>query len=77
MASLTEILPQEFPDPDRVGQSEYRAIYDCCQDALDSADEDTKQQELELLITVLEEFVTIASDTITDLRKRIQQPEGP
>lgn len=71
--NLRKLLP-EFQDPDEVGQSEYRAIYDCCQDALDSAIEgDNPAEDIDLMLSVLGEFRDIAAQLTKDIQARLDK----
>ena len=49
---MSKIL-EVFPDPDEVGQAEYRAIYDCIADALADT---PPQQQAQLVQSMLTEF---------------------
>jgi len=44
-----------FPNPDKVGESEYRAVYDHLKDFLADCPED---ERMEMCETILEEFVS-------------------
>lgn len=52
--------------PDDVGQSEYRAIYSCIEDALWDAPED---ERMEIAISMLEEFKVWAKGMRKTLKK--------
>lgn len=45
--------PFRFTDPDHIGESEYRTIYDFCADALADAEPGT---EIEFVVAILEQF---------------------
>lgn len=75
MPKLNEWYP-EFEHPDHVGQSEYRAIFECCQDALDSMKHDGLDSERhrdEMILNILDEFCSLAGGTASEIRERIQK----
>jgi hypothetical protein len=66
-------LNQEiFRDPDRVGQAEYRAVYEIVDDAIgtpDVSEEEEKEETEKLIKMILQEFITIAGDLLKSLEK--------
>lgn len=59
---------KHFPDPDNVGQMEYRAIHDHIKEVLDDCPE---EERFELAIGMLEEFEGWAKE----LREKLLSPE--
>jgi hypothetical protein len=57
-------INEMFVDPDIVGESEYRAIYDTLEDVwqelCDSNDDTTPEQKVDHIIAVLNEFISSA-----------------
>jgi hypothetical protein len=55
-----------FPDPDEVGQTEYRVIHECLSDALASQDDDDPDESpSQMMLSILGEFRTWAEELIT------------
>lgn len=48
-----------LPDPDKIGQCEYRVIYDALKDTLEDC---PKEERMELAIAMLDEFEGWAKD---------------
>lgn len=57
---------ENFPDPDTVGQSEYRAIHTCIGDALDDCPE---EERMDLALGMLKEFKAWAKSMRKTLKK--------
>lgn len=53
-----------FSHPDDVGQSEYRAIYDCINDAVVDMDDDERVAHI---VAMLHEFISISSGMLSKL----------
>lgn len=67
MSDLTDIYGEDiFPDPKRIGQSEYAAIHDCISDALEELDIHEKTPHT---IAMLEEFISWATAIKRELKK--------
>lgn len=62
-----------FPNPDEVGSSEYRAIYSCLQSGLEDC---PAEERTELAAAMLEEFRAHAAAMLKQLRERTVQVSG-
>ncbi len=64
-----------FPNPDEVGSSEYRAIYSCLQSGLEDC---PAEERTELAAAMLEEFVEHAAAMLEQVRMHTaNEPGGP
>jgi hypothetical protein len=61
-----------FPDPDDVGQSEYRAIHEHLREFLGDCPEDERAEMCE---SILEEFITHAQSMMEILDKHLDSQE--
>jgi hypothetical protein len=63
------LLRNLLPDPDALGQSEYRAIYDCIMASWPDIDEDyeTDKEKISHVIDMLDEFSTWADNLKKDM----------
>lgn len=62
-----------FPDPDEVGQSEYRAIHDCLKDTLEDC---PKKERFDLAMSMLDEFELWAKSMKSNLEHSPKKPKG-
>lgn len=67
----------DFPDPETIGSSEYRAVYEFLRTVQESIEYDDDPATFDdLFIAALDELARYASDMATQIRKACGYPEA-
>lgn len=76
MSDYTAFRSFGFDDPDEVGSSEFRAMAECIDDALNSLEPVSADEPFELVEAMLQTFMESSQWMLNHLRKRALERAG-